>query len=101
LHAAIAFCGAESGGNLLCGVDNHLWQRQRLATRCPGRGALMPRTPARFSQADIARALRAADASGTLRSVEIARDGTIRIVPYEPGDKRPPYVPKSLDDYSL
>jgi hypothetical protein len=36
---------------------------------------------ARFSQADIARAVRAADKAGTGRVVEIAPDGTIRLVP--------------------
>ena len=61
----------------------------------------MPRTPARFTQADIARAIRAIDAIGTLHSIEIAPDGTIRIVPYEPGTKRPIYVPETLDKIVL
>lgn len=38
---------------------------------------------ARCSQADIARAIRAADQAGTGRTVEVAPDGTIRIVKAE------------------
>jgi hypothetical protein len=44
----------------------------------------MPYTPARFTQADIARALRAVKDAGGDMAVEIAPDGTIRIVPHEP-----------------
>jgi hypothetical protein len=43
----------------------------------------MPRRPARFTQADIARALRAAKQVGVHVAVEIALDGTIRLVPTE------------------
>ena len=43
----------------------------------------MPRTPARFTQADIARALRAVEQTGLQMAVEIGLDGVIRIVPYE------------------
>jgi len=39
----------------------------------------MPRTPARFSQADIARAVRAVAQTGEDMEVAIERDGTIRI----------------------
>jgi hypothetical protein len=44
----------------------------------------MPRRPARFTQADIARAIRAAEQAGSPRTVEIAPDGTIKLVPVEP-----------------
>lgn len=42
----------------------------------------MSRTAARFTQADIARAIRAVEQTGASMAVEIARDGVIRIVPY-------------------
>jgi hypothetical protein len=41
----------------------------------------MPRRPARFTQADIARALRAVEQTGARVAVEITPDGMIRIVP--------------------
>jgi|HubBroStandDraft_4_1064222.scaffolds.fasta_scaffold1171303_2 hypothetical protein len=41
----------------------------------------MPRRPARVTQADIARAIRAAEQAGSQRTVEIAPDGTIKLVP--------------------
>lgn len=41
----------------------------------------MPRTPARVTQADIQRAIRAAKQAGENAVVEVAPDGTIRIVP--------------------
>ncbi len=41
----------------------------------------MSRTPARFTQADIARALRAVDQTGGGKEVVIEPDGRIRIVP--------------------
>lgn len=41
----------------------------------------MSRTPARCTQADIARAIRAVQQAGADSVVEVARDGTIRIVP--------------------
>lgn len=41
----------------------------------------MSRTPAKVTQADIARALRALQQSGIEGIVEILPDGTIRIVP--------------------
>ena len=43
----------------------------------------MSRTPALFREADLKRALRAAEAVGAKVTVEVARDGTIRLVPYE------------------
>jgi hypothetical protein len=39
--------------------------------------------PARVTQSDMARAVRAADAGRVPRVVEIAPDGTIRIVPVD------------------
>ncbi|WP_036281744.1 hypothetical protein [Methylocystis sp. ATCC 49242] len=43
----------------------------------------MSRYPARCTQADIARAIRAVEQTGARMAVEIAPDGTIRIVPYD------------------
>lgn len=41
----------------------------------------MPRASSRFTKADVARALKAAEAAGfTVGAVEIAHDGTIRIL---------------------
>lgn len=54
----------------------------------------MPRTPARVTQADIARALRAAQQVGSPMAVKVRPDGTIEIVPVMPasggdsGEKR-------------
>ena len=70
----------------------------------------MPRSPARITQADLARVLRAVDSvnskksspSDIIWSVEFGPpDYQIRIVPYEPGSKRPSHVPDSLDDFAL
>jgi hypothetical protein len=44
----------------------------------------MPSTPAKFTQADLARAIRAAKAEGM--TVRVLRDGTIEIVPVSGGD---------------
>lgn len=41
------------------------------------------RTPAKVTQADIARAIRAIEQTGANLAVEIARDGTIRLIPVE------------------
>jgi hypothetical protein len=41
----------------------------------------MPRRPARFTQADITRAIKAVEQAGAHMAVEVAPDGTIRIVP--------------------
>ena len=49
----------------------------------------MSRTPARFTQSDIARALRAVAQTGrTDLAVEIGKDGVIRIVPDVPREKK-------------
>lgn len=53
----------------------------------------MSRRAARFTQADIARAIKAIEQTGASMAVEIVPDGTIRIVPYDPkknsGEKQP------------
>lgn len=41
----------------------------------------MPRTPARFTQADLARAIRAIKQTDAAMVVEIGRDGVMRIIP--------------------
>lgn len=46
----------------------------------------MPRTPARVTQADIARAIRAVQQSGAPMAVKIGRDGEIWIVPVPAND---------------
>lgn len=43
----------------------------------------MANTPARFTQADIARAIRAIEQTGAKMEIRIEPDGTIRIVPFE------------------
>lgn len=48
----------------------------------------MPRTPARVTQADMARALRAAKAVGGVR-VEVKPDGTIVLAPVEADAPKP------------
>lgn len=47
----------------------------------------MPRRPATFTQADIARAIRAAEQCETPREVVLEPDGTIRIVPTKDAPK--------------
>lgn len=49
----------------------------------------MSRRPAMITQADVARALRAVEQTGTNAVVEITRDGTIRIVPAGNAGKTP------------
>lgn len=70
----------------------------------------MPRSPARITQAELARVLRAVESVNSRRSrptdvvwsVEFGPpDYRIRIVPFEPGSKRPSHVPSSQDDFSL
>ena len=51
--------------------------------RFPAPGNGMSRRPAKFTQADIARAIRAANQSDVKMAVEISPDGTIRIIPAE------------------
>jgi hypothetical protein len=46
----------------------------------------MSRTPARFTQADLARSIRAAKQAGA-RTVELLPDGSIRILLY--GEEKP------------
>lgn len=48
----------------------------------------MTRPRARFTQADIARAIRAVEQTGAKMEIRIELDGTIRIVPHEPEDNR-------------
>jgi len=45
----------------------------------------MSRTAARCTQADIARAIRAIEQTGAKMAVELAKDGTIRLVPTDAG----------------
>jgi hypothetical protein len=56
----------------------------------------MSRHPARVSQADLNRVAKAIAAAGGRVAAEIAKDGTIRLVPCEQskdsGEKRPAYV---------
>lgn len=40
----------------------------------------MPRTPARVNQADIARAVRAVAQAGVAATIEVTREGLIRVV---------------------
>lgn len=49
----------------------------------------MPRIPAKVTQADIARVLRAVKAAGVDMRVEIAPDGTIRLEPAGVAEKEP------------
>jgi hypothetical protein len=56
----------------------------------------MSRTPARFTQADVSRALRAAQSAGPTWQVEILHDGTIRLTQGQPSPQsteRSPAVP--------
>ncbi|WP_296583068.1 hypothetical protein [Xanthobacter sp.] len=56
----------------------------------------MPRSPARFTQADIARALRAVLKARAKAFIEVLLDGTIRITPLgaEAGESPPPAEPE-------
>lgn len=40
----------------------------------------MSRTPARITQADIARAVRAVAQCGVSATIEVSRDGTLRVI---------------------
>lgn len=42
----------------------------------------MSRTAARFTQADIARAIRAVEQTGAQMEIRVERDGIIRILPF-------------------
>jgi hypothetical protein len=55
----------------------------------------MSRRPARCTQADIKRAIKAAAEAGPNMAVEILTDGTIRIAPIPPqANKQPKAAPK-------
>lgn len=43
----------------------------------------MPRTPAKVTQADVARVLRAVAQTGSRMAVQISPDGTIRLEPVD------------------
>jgi len=47
----------------------------------------MPRTPAKVTQADIARVLRAVAQSGLRLSVQIMPDGSIRLEPVDAAER--------------
>jgi len=49
----------------------------------------MSRRPARCTQADIRRAIRAAEQAGAKMAVEISPDGTIRLIPAQETVKSP------------
>ena len=54
---------------------------------------IMPRTPARITQADVARALRAARQTGAV-GIEVKPDGTIRILL-----DAPPTAPVAVNEW--
>lgn len=58
----------------------------RFAQEAGPRGG-MSRGPARFTQADIVRAIRAIQQTGANMEIVIELDGSIRIVPHQPGEK--------------
>lgn len=61
----------------------------------------MPRTAAKFTQADIARALRAVAQTRSEMAVEVLPDGTIRLVPYEKRDYLVSKVKPKIDEKPL
>ena len=58
----------------------------------------MSRTAAKFTQADIARALRAAAQTRVSVAIEVLRDGTIRLVPCEKHDLKAGNFRPKLDE---
>lgn len=58
----------------------------------------MSRRAARFTQADIARAIRAVQQTGAGMAVEISPDGTIRIVPIPEYRRADPAESPPVDD---
>jgi hypothetical protein len=52
----------------------------------------MTRRAARFTEADVKRAVKAVEAIGSSRVVEVLPDGTIRIVPNS-GTRKPAVLP--------
>lgn len=57
----------------------------------------MSRRPALFTQADIARALRAVKSAGVPARIEVKPDGTIAIIPGAPVEA-PTLAPEDHDD---
>lgn len=57
----------------------------------------MPRRPARFTQADIARAIKAVEQTGARMAVEIGTNGTIRIVPIAVSEIYPQASPARVE----
>jgi hypothetical protein len=57
----------------------------------------MSRRAARFTQADVARAIRAVEQTGARMAVEIGPDGTIRIVPVSDAPRIPPVAPPQVE----
>lgn len=58
----------------------------------------MPRRPARFTQADIARALRAVAQVGVKAAVKLAPDGSILIIPDDSHGANPQIVKELIAD---
>lgn len=56
----------------------------------------MSRRPARCTQADLDRAVRAADHAAVKRVVEVTPDGTIRLVPADHNEKT--QEPEKIED---
>lgn len=57
----------------------------------------MPRTPAKFTQADVARALRAIEQTGAAMELVLEPDGRIRIIPRGPQGEQAPAADKAFD----
>lgn len=57
----------------------------------------MPRPPSRFTQSEIARALRVAKAQGM--TVEIRPDGTMRIVPVDQPRPEPALAARPVESF--
>lgn len=57
----------------------------------------MSRHAARFTQADIARAIRAIEQTRANMAVEIAPEGTIRLVPYDPEENSGKNQPVAIE----
>lgn len=57
----------------------------------------MSRRPARFTQADLARAIRAVDSTGVAARVDVLTDGTISIVLGLPEAVSPATAPEDHD----
>ena len=57
----------------------------------------MPRTPAKFTQADVARALRAIKQTGAAMELVLEPDGRIRIIPRGPLTQQPAPADTAFD----